>query len=71
MNLIRFFGDEARSRASVYRWFTQFNRGRSSLHDEFREGSPKSAVVPNNIDAVDELKLQDRHVPIYIRRLLS
>ena len=61
MNLIRFFGDEAPSRTSVYRWFTQFNRGRSSLNDVFREGGPKSVVVPKNIDAVHELKLQDRH----------
>ena len=61
MNLIRFVGDEALSRTSVYRWFTQFNRGGSSLNDEFREGSPKSVVVPKNIDAVHELKLQDRH----------
>ena len=56
------FGDEAPSRTSVYRWFTEFNRGRSSLNDEFREGRPKSVVVPKNIDAVRELILQDRHV---------
>ena len=60
MNIIRFFGDEAPSRTSVYRWFTQFNRGRSSLNDEFGEGSPKSVVVPKYTDAVHELKLQDR-----------
>ena len=45
------FGDEAPSRTGVYRWFTQFNRGRSSLNDEFRGGSPKSVVVPKIIDA--------------------
>lgn len=56
------FGGEAPSRTSVYRWFTEFNRGRSSLNDEFREGRPKSVVVPKNIDAVRELILQDRHV---------
>ena len=31
------FGDEASSRTSVYRWYGgEFNRGRSSLQDEFR-----------------------------------
>lgn len=55
-------GDEAPSRTSVYRWYGEFNRGRSSLQDEFREGRPKSVVVPKNIDAVRELILQDRHV---------
>ena len=56
------FGDEGPSRTSVYRWYGEFNRVRSSLQDEFREGRPKSAVVPKTIDAVRELILQDRHV---------
>ena len=36
------FGDKALSRTSVYRWYSDFNRGRSSLQDEFREGVPKT-----------------------------
>lgn len=56
------FGDEAPSRTSVYRWYGEFKCGRSSLQDEFREGRPKSVVVPETIDAVRELILQDRHV---------
>ena len=39
-----------------------FNRYRSSLQDEFREGRPKSVVVPETIDAVCQLILQDCHV---------
>ena len=54
------FGDEAPSRTSVYRWYGEFNRGRSSLQDEFRR--PKSVFVPETIDAVRQLILQDRHV---------
>ena len=53
------FGDES-PRASVYRWYGEFNRG--SLQDEFREGRPKSVVVPETIDAVRQLILQVRHV---------
>ena len=60
VNLI--FGDEAPSRTSVYRWYNEFNRGHSSLQDEFPEGRPKSIVVPETIDAVRHLILQDRHV---------
>ena len=56
------FGDEAPSRTSVYRWYSEFNRGRSSLQDEFRKDRPKSVVVPETIDAVLQLILQDRHV---------
>ena len=51
------FCDEASSNSSVYRWYGEFNRGHS-----FRKGWPKSVVVPENIDAVRQLMLQDRHV---------
>ena len=57
------FGDEALSRNSVYRWYCEFNRGRSLLQDEFREGRPKSVVtVSETIDAVRQPILQDHHV---------
>ncbi|XP_076256531.1 histone-lysine N-methyltransferase SETMAR-like [Rhynchophorus ferrugineus] len=46
------FGDEVPSKTTVDCWFSEFNLGRSSLSDEFREGRPKSTVVPENIDAV-------------------
>ena len=55
------FGDEAPSRTSVYRWYCEFNRGHSSLQDEFHEGRPKS-VVPETIGAVSQLILQDHYV---------
>ena len=42
-------------------WFIEFNCGRRSLVDEIREGLPKTAVAPENIDAVLELIMQDRH----------
>ena len=56
------FGDEAPSSASVYRWYGEFNRGRSLLQEEFREGLPKSVAVPETIDAVRQLIWQDRQV---------
>ena len=46
---------------SIYQWYGEFNRGRSSLQDEFRESHSKSVVVPLTIDAVRQLILQDRH----------
>ena len=49
------FDDEAPSRNSIYRWYGEFNRDRSSLQDEFREGRLKSVVVPVTIDAVCQL----------------
>ena len=56
------FGDKAPSYRTVKNWFNEFNRGRSSLKHKFREGPPKTAVAPENIDAVRELIMQDRHV---------
>ena len=56
------FGNEAPSSSSVYRRYCEFNRSRSSLQDEFRESRSKSGVVPETIDAVRQLTLQDRHV---------
>ena len=39
------FGDEALSRTSVYRFYGEFNRGRSSIQNEFRKGRPKSVAA--------------------------
>ena len=55
------FGYESPSRTCVYRWYFEFNRDRSILQDEFREGHPKAVVVLETIDAVRQLILQDRH----------
>lgn len=39
----------------MFRWFSKFNRGRTSLQDDFRKGRPKSVLFR-------ELLLQNRHV---------
>ena len=57
-----FFGDETPSRTSVYRWYSEFNRGRSSFEDEFREDRVKSVVVLETNEGMRQLILQDRHV---------
>ena len=57
MNLIQIFGDEVPSKTRVYRWSGEFNRGHRILQNEFREGRPQSAVIPETIDA-----LQDCHI---------
>ena len=61
-SLVATFGDEAPSKTTVNRWYQEFGLGRRSLQDEFREGRPKSVVVPETIDTVRELIMQDRHV---------
>lgn len=56
------FGDEAPSETTVYKWFAEFKRGRSTFDDDPREGRPCTSVVAKNIDAVREMILEDRHV---------
>ena len=60
--LISTFGDGASSYATVKRWYNEFNRGRHSLTHEFRKGRSKSAVGPENINVVQKLIMQNRHV---------
>ena len=60
--LIFTFGDEAPSYATVKRWYNEFNSDRHSLTDQFRKDRPKSVVGPENINAVQKLIMQDRHV---------
>ena len=55
-------GDKAPSYSTVKNWLNAFTRGRLSLKAKVREGHPKMAIVPENIDAVRELIMQDRHV---------
>ena len=43
-------------------WFNGFYYRGQSLKDAVREGSHKTAVVSENIDAVRRLIMQDRHV---------
>lgn len=60
LNLI--YGIEGPSNTTIFRWYREFSFNRCSLADKNREGRPKTAVVPGNIDAVRNLIMQDRHV---------
>ena len=57
--LTQAFGDLARSRATVFRWFAEFKRGRKYLKYEERSGRPASVVTEQNISAVEILIKED------------
>ena len=54
------FRDSAPSRATVFRWFGEFKRGRGSVEDEKRSGRPASAVTDENIVAVQQMIKEDQ-----------
>ena len=49
------FSHKAPSNRTMRNWFNEFNCERRSLKDEFREGPPKTTIVPEKADAVREL----------------
>ena len=57
--LTQAFGDLAPLCATVFRWFAEFKRGRTSLKDERRSGRPTSVVTEENISAVEALIKED------------
>ena len=50
------------SRATVYNWFVEFNRGRDQLEDESHASRPRTTVTPENIEAVRDLVNVDPHI---------
>lgn len=60
--LVSAFEGEAPSKTTIYNWFSEFKRERSSLGHASGAGRPKSAITQQNIDAVQKLIEEDRHV---------
>ncbi|GFU90270.1 uncharacterized protein TNCV_1853031 [Trichonephila clavipes] len=53
------FGDKSPSRATVFRWFKEFCRGRNSFQDEEHTGRTRSAVIPDNVYALRKMLMDD------------
>ena len=58
------FGKHAPASRTVRLWFKQFREGRQSLNDLPRSGRPATAVVEENIAAVQKLIEEDPHIPV-------
>ena len=66
------FPNIAPSRATVYRWFGEFRRGRESLEDEERSGRPQTAVTHENVIRVEAMVRDDPRVTYHdIERTLG
>lgn len=60
--LVSLYEMEAPSQTTIYRWYAEFRRGRSSLSTIPSAGRPKTAVTPENVAAVQKIIKEDRHV---------
>lgn len=58
------YGTHSPSRTTVYHWFAEFRRGRTSVFDEPRPGGPKTATTEETVDKIHDLVLADRRVKV-------
>lgn len=54
------YGDSSPSMAAVKNWSNEFQRGRTSVFDEPRPGSPKMSTKEDKVTKADYLVLVDR-----------
>lgn len=50
-------GDQSPSRTTVYHWFGEFHRGRSSVFDDERPGRPKEVTTEEMVDKLHDIVL--------------
>jgi [histone H3]-lysine36 N-dimethyltransferase SETMAR len=58
------FGEAALGKRAVYQWIQRFKDGRTTTDDDDRSGRPCSSATAENIQAVEELILQDRRITV-------
>jgi transposase len=61
---INVYGDSSPLFSTVRKWAVEFKRDRTSLEDDPREGSPKSATTPEIIEQVYDMVLDDRRMKV-------
>jgi histone-lysine N-methyltransferase SETMAR len=57
-------GDSSPSFSTIKKWAVEFKRGRTSLEDDPRGGRPKSATIPETIEQVNDMVLDDRRMNV-------
>jgi hypothetical protein len=51
--------------STIKKWAAKFKRDHTSLEDDTREGSPKSAATPEIIEEVHDVVLDDRWMKVH------
>lgn len=57
-------GASAPSKTTVYDWYNEFKRGRTSTSDEQRPGRPIEVTTPENIQKIHRMVLNDRKLKL-------
>ena len=68
--LTKVYGDEALSRAQVFRWFKAFSDGRESIKGGPRSGRPSMSRTDDNIDRIRDLVRSDHRLTVRILSLI-
>lgn len=55
-------GESAPSRATIFRWFNEFKRGKTNLEDDDRSGRPQTAVTAENVWTTEMLVRDDPRI---------
>ena len=50
--------------AAVYNWVNEFKRGRTSTKDDHRSGRPVEVTIPEMIDKIHDMVLNDRRIKV-------
>lgn len=58
------FGDSALSKTRAYEWYNEFKKGRSLVKDLPRSGRPSTASTEENVEKVEKIVLENRHVSL-------
>lgn len=57
-------GTSAPSNATVYNWYNEFKRGRTSINDEHRSGRPLEVTTPENVQKIHRMVMNDRKLKL-------
>jgi transposase len=61
---IKIFWDSSPSFSTIKKWAAEIKRGRTSLEDDPRERTPKSALTSEIIEQVHDMVLDDRRMKV-------
>ena len=63
-DMLATFGDNALAYSVVKSWLAEFKRGRNNVEDDHRSGCPKDAASTENVQIVNDILKEYKHLTI-------